>query len=52
MADNQRNIGTLLSKPLKVGEKNVPAELSFVAYWLRYGRFWIFPIQNQKTVLV
>ena len=39
MADNQKIRGTLLSRTLKVGEKNVPSEFRFVAYWLRYGRF-------------
>ena len=39
MARNLKNKGTSLSQTLKVGEKNVPSELRFVAYWLRYGRF-------------
>ena len=38
-ADNQKNEGTLLSPTLKAGENNVPSELRFVAYWLRYGCF-------------
>ena len=28
-----------LSRTLKVGEKRVPWEFRFLAYWLRYGRF-------------
>ena len=51
LADNQKNKGTLLSRTLKVGENKVPSEFRFVAYWLRYGRFKIFAIQNKKTVL-
>ena len=51
MADNKKNKGTLLSPTLKVGEDNVPSELRVVAYWLRYGRFQIFAVQNQKTYL-
>ena len=39
LANNQKNKGTLLSRTLKVGENNVPSELRFVAYWLRYGCF-------------
>ena len=38
MADNQNKKGNLLSRTLKVGEKNVPSEFRFVADWLRYGR--------------
>ena len=41
MADNQKYKGTLLSRTLKVGEKNVPSEFRFMAYWPRYGRFYI-----------
>ena len=52
MANNIKNEDTLLSRTLKVEEKKVPSEFSFVAYWRRYGRFKIFAIQNKKTVLV
>ena len=41
MALNLKNKGTLLSRTLKVGEKNVPSEFRFMAYWPRYGRFYI-----------
>ena len=47
MAYNQKSKGTLLSQTLKVGEKKVPSEFRFLAYWPRYGRVYIFAIQNR-----
>ena len=51
MANNEKHKGTLLSRTLKVGEEMVPSEFRSVSYWPRIGRFKIFAIQNQKTVL-
>ena len=45
ITDNQKNKSTLLCQTLKVGQENVPSEIRFVTYWLRYGRFLIFAIQ-------
>ena len=42
----------MLSQTLKVGEKNVPSEIRFFHYWLRYGRFEYLPFKIKKTVLV
>ena len=52
IADNQKNKGALLSRILKVGEKKVPSEFRFFAYWPRYGFLKKIAIQNRKTVLV
>ena len=47
----KKNKGNFLPRTSKVKEKKVPSAIRFFPYWLRYGRFKILAIQNQKTVL-
>ena len=39
MGDNKKTKGTFFSRTFKVGEKNMPSESRFFAFWPRYGRF-------------